>query len=281
MSWHAQTMAVSPLFTVEILTNHSGEKMTTQMQKAKRFRKLHVVGEPLVLFNIWDPGSAKAVVETGALALATSSWAVSEASGYSDGEHTPLSFAMDNLRRITEATELPVTVDLESGYGDTPRKVGETVALAIKAGAIGCNLEDSFPENGSLRETKHQADRIQHARQKADEVGGAFFVNARTDLFIQVSQDEHDSFLVRKALERAEAYADAGADGLFVPGLSDLALITELTKASPLPVNIMASQGANLSALAKRGVARISFGADPYVVTISALQEAARKAVGK
>jgi methylisocitrate lyase len=281
MSWHAQTMAVSPLFTVEILTNHSGEKMTTQMQKAKRFRKLHVVGEPLVLFNIWDPGSAKAVAETGALALATSSWAVSEASGYSDGEHTPLSFAMDNLRRITEATELPVTVDLESGYGDTPRKVGETVALAIKAGAIGCNLEDSFPENGSLRETKHQADRIQHARQKADEVGGAFFVNARTDLFIQVSQDEHDSFLVRKALERAEAYADAGADGLFVPGLSDLALITELTKASPLPVNIMVSQGANLSALAKRGVARISFGADPYVVTISALQEAARKAIGK
>ena len=255
--------------------------MTTQMQKAKRFRKLHVVGEPLVLFNIWDPGSAKAVAETGALALATSSWAVSEASGYSDGEHTPLSFAMDNLRRITEATELPVTVDLEGGYGDTPRKVGETVALAIKAGAIGCNLEDSFPENGSLRETKQQADRIQHARQKADEAGGAFFVNARTDLFIQVSQDEHDSSLVRKALERAEAYAGAGADGLFVPGLSDLALITELTKASPLPVNIMVSQGANLSALAKRGVARISFGADPYVVTISALQEAARKAVGK
>jgi 2-methylisocitrate lyase-like PEP mutase family enzyme len=281
MSWHAQTMAVSPLFTVEILTNHSGEKMTTQMQKAKRFRKLHVVGEPLVLFNIWDPGSAKAVAETGALALATSSWAVSEASGYSDGEHTPLSFAMDNLRRITEATELPVTVDLESGYGDTPRKVGETIALAIKAGAIGCNLEDSFPENGSLRETKHQTDRIQHARQKADEAGEAFFINARTDLFIQVSQDEHDSSLVRKALERAEAYAGAGADGLFVPGLSDLALITELTKASPLPVNIMVSQGANISALAKRGVARISSGADPYVVTISALQEAARKAVGR
>ena len=255
--------------------------MTTQMQKAKRFRKLHVPGEPLVLFNIWDPGSAKAVTETGALAIATSSWAVSEASGYSDGEHTPLTFAMDNLRRITEATELPVTVDLESGYGDTPRKVGETITLAIKAGAIGCNLEDSFPENGSLRETKHQADRIQHARQKADEAGGSFFINARTDLFIQVSQDEHDSSLIAKALERAEAYAGAGADGLFIPGLSDLALITELTKASPLPVNIMVSQNANISALAKRGVARISFGADPYVVTISALQEAARKAVTK
>ena len=253
--------------------------MTTQLQKAKRFRKLHVPGEPLVLFNIWDPGSAKAVAEIGAMALATSSWAVSEASGYSDGEHTPLTFAIDNLRRITEATELPVTMDVESGYGDTPRKVGETIALAIKAGAIGCNLEDSFPENGSLRETKHQVDRIRHARQKADETNASFFINARTDVFIQVSQDEHAASLVAKALERAQAYAGAGADGLFVPGLVDPALIAELTKASPLPVNIMVSQGANISALAKRGVARVSFGADPYVITISALQEAARKAI--
>ena len=253
--------------------------MATQAEKAKSFRKLHVPGEPLVLFNIWDPGSAKVVAETAAMALATSSWAVSVASGYSDGEHTPLPLAIDNLRRITEATNLPVTVDLESGYGDTSKKVGETIGLAIKAGAIGCNLEDSFPENGSLREIKQQVDRIRHARQKADETNVSFFINARTDVFIQVSQDEHDASLVAKALERAEAYAGAGADGLFVPGLADLALIAELTKASPLPVNIMVSQGANISALARRGVARVSFGADPYVITISALQEAARKAI--
>jgi 2-methylisocitrate lyase-like PEP mutase family enzyme len=255
--------------------------MTTQVQKAKRFRNLHVSGEPLVLFNIWDPGSAKAVAETGAKALATSSWAVSEASGYSDGERTPLTFAIDNLRRITEAVDLPVTVDLESGYGDTPKKVGEAVALAIEAGAIGCNLEDSFPENGSLRETKHQVDRIRHARQEADETNVAFFINARTDVFIQISQDKHDASLVAQALQRAQAYAQAGADGLFVPGLADLALIADLTKASPLPVNIMVSQGADITALAKRGVARVSFGADSYVVTMNALQEAARKAIPK
>lgn len=255
--------------------------MTTQVQKAKCFRNLHVSGEPLVLFNIWDPGSAKAVAETGAKALATSSWAVSEASGYSDGEHTPLTFAIDNLRRITEAVDLPVTVDLESGYGDTPKKVGEAVALAIKAGAIGCNLEDSFPENGSLRETKHQVDRIRQARQEADETNVAFFINARTDVFIQISQDKHDASLVAQALQRAQAYAQAGADGLFVPGLADLALIADLTKASPLPVNIMVSQGADITALAKRGVARVSFGADSYVVTMNALQEAARKAIPK
>jgi 2-methylisocitrate lyase-like PEP mutase family enzyme len=255
----------------------SGEQMTTQMQKAKNFRKLHVPGEPLILFNIWDPGSAKAVGEAGAKALATSSWAVSEANGYTDGEHTPIAFVMENLHRIVDATDLPVTVDLESGYGDTPKKVGETIGLALKAGAIGCNLEDSFPENGSLRKTAQQVDRIRQAREIADEGNVPFFINARTDVFIQVSQKEHNGSLVERALERAQAYAKAGADGLFVPGLADLALIVDLTKASPLPVNIMVSQDAPLSALAKRGVARVSYGADPYIVVMNSLQEAARK----
>ncbi len=188
---------------------------------------------------------------------------------------------VQKAKRFRNLLDLPVTVDLESGYGDTPKKVGETVALAIKAGAIGCNLEDSFPENGSLRETKHQVDRIRHARQKADETDVAFFINARTDVFIQISQNEHDASVVAQALQRAQAYAEAGADGLFVPGLADLALIADLTKASPLPVNIMVSQGANITALAKRGVARVSFATDPYVVTMNALQEAARKASPK
>lgn len=190
--------------------------MTSQVEKAKSFRKLHVPSEPLILFNIWDPGSAKAVGGAGVKALATSSWAVSEANGYTDGEHTPLGFVIENLRRIVEATELPVTVDLESGYGDSPKKVRETIALALKVGAIGCNLEDSFPENGSLRKIPEQVDRIRQARQKADETNVPFFINARTD--VQVSQKEHTGSLVARALERAHAYAKAGADGIFVPG---------------------------------------------------------------
>jgi len=253
--------------------------MKTQEQRAHQFRKLHVGGEPLVLFNIWDPGSAKAVAKSGAKAIATSSWAVSEACGYSDGEHTPLNVAIDNLLRITSATNLPVTVDLESGYGDTANKVGETVALAIKAGAIGCNLEDSFPEDGSLREIPHQVERLQQARKTADRTEVSFFINARTDVFL--SQKRHGATLLASALERARAYAEAGADGLFVPGLDDLGLIAELTKASPLPVNIMVSRGADIRALAKQGVARVSYGADPYAQAMSALQEAARKAVHK
>ena len=253
--------------------------MKTQEQKAHQFRKLHVAGDPLVLFNIWDPGSAKAVAKSGAKALATSSWAVSEAFGYSDGEHTPLNVAIDNLLRITSATNLPVTVDLESGYGDTATKVGETIALAIKAGAIGCNLEDSFPENGSLREIDHQVERLREARKTADRTEVSFFINARTDVFL--SQKRHGAALLASVLDRARAYAEAGADGLFVPGLDDLDLIAELTKASPLPVNIMVSQGADIGALAKQGVARVSYGADPYAQAMSALQETASKAVHK
>ena len=253
--------------------------MNTQEQKGEQFRMLHVAGEPLVLFNIWDPGSAKAVAKSGAKALATSSWAVSEALGYSDGEHTPLNLAIDNLRRITNATNLPVTVDLESGYGESPATVGETIALAIHAGAIGCNLEDSFPENGSLREVGQQVERLRQARKTADRTEVSFFINARTDVFL--SQKRPGATLLASVLDRARVYAEAGADGLFVPGLNDLDLIAELTKASPLPVNIMVLQGADIGALAKHGVARVSYGADPYAQAMSALQEAASSAIHK
>src|SRR5260370_676885 len=133
--------------------------MIDQTRKAERFRGLHIPGKPLVLFNIWDAGSAKAVATSGAKAIATGSWSVANANGFADGERVPLALAIANLRRIVCTTDLPVTVDLESGYGDAPTVVGETIALAIDAGAVGCNLEDSFPENGNLRKTNDQAER--------------------------------------------------------------------------------------------------------------------------
>ena len=142
-------------------------------------------GKPLVLFNIWDAGGAKAVAKGGAKAIATGSWSVANANGFADGERIPLALAIDNLRRIVGATDLPVTIDLESGYGDTADAVGETIRLAIDAGAVGCNLEDSFPANGKLRETVDQSDRIRRVRQIADATGVRFFINARTDVFFQ------------------------------------------------------------------------------------------------
>jgi hypothetical protein len=152
--------------------------MADRNGKAEAFHALHVRGTPLVLFNIWDAGGAKIVAGAGAKAIATSSWSVANANGFADGEHIPLALAIDNLRRIVGATDLPVTVDLESGYGVTPESLQESVKLAIGAGAVGCNLEDSFPANGKLRDTRDQADRIRRARQAADVSKIHFFLNA-------------------------------------------------------------------------------------------------------
>jgi 2-methylisocitrate lyase-like PEP mutase family enzyme len=189
--------------------------MMDRKRKAERFRGLHVPGKPIVLFNAWDAGSAKAVVAGGAKAIGTSSWSVADANGFADGERIPLVLAIDNLRRIVRVTDLPVTVDLESGYGDTPEAVAESIRLAIDAGAVGCNLEDSFPANGNLRETAAQRERIRRARQTSDGAKIHFFLNVRTDLFFQQPTEQHDSAMVAEAIERARAYADAGADGLF------------------------------------------------------------------
>jgi 2-methylisocitrate lyase-like PEP mutase family enzyme len=253
--------------------------MDDQTRKAEQFRGLHLPGKPLILFNIWDAGSAKVVAKGGAQAIATGSWSVAGANGFADGERVPLALAIDNLRRIVGATDLPVTIDLEGGYGDTSEIVGETINLAIKAGAVGCHLEDSFPANGKLRTTVNQADRIQRARQTADAANLRFFINARTDIFFQGPPEEHDDAMVVEAIERATAYAEAGADGLFAPGLADITLIARLSKASPLPVNIMVGDAtAPVRALAEHGVARVSHGSRPYLTAMKALEEAARAA---
>jgi methylisocitrate lyase len=253
--------------------------MIDQTRKAEEFRALHIPGRPIVLVNIWDAGGAKAVARGGAKAIATGSWSVANANGFADGERIPLTLAIDNLRRIVGVTELPVTIDLESGYGDTSEVVGDTVRLAIDAGAVGCNLEDSFPANGTLRETVDQSDRIRRARQTADAARIRFFINARTDVFFQRPPEQHDAAMVDEAIERARAYAEAGADGVFAPGLAHITLIARLAEASPLPLNIMVGDATPpLRALAERGVARVSHGPRPYLMAMKALEEAARAA---
>jgi methylisocitrate lyase len=253
------------------------KRITGQTRKVEQFRALHIAGKPLVLFNIWDAGSAKAVAAAGAKAIATGSWSVANANGFTDGERIPLTLAIDNLRRIVGATDLPVTIDLESGYGDTPEVVVKTIGLAIDAGAVGCNLEDSFPANGKLRETVDQVNRIRRARQTADAANIRFFINARTDIFFQLPPEQHDDAMAVEAIERAQAYADAGADGLFTPGLADIALIARLAEASPLPLNIMVGDATPpLQVLAQHGVARVSHGPRPYLIAMKALEEAAR-----
>ena len=255
--------------------------MLSPKEKAEYFRTLHIPGQPLVLYNIWDPGSAKAVAAAGARAIATGSWSVASANGYADGERIPLDLAIDNLARIIQAVSLPVTVDIESGYGETAEAVGQTIERTITAGAVGCNLEDSFPENGALREIREQVERIRHARKAADRGNASYFINARTDVFFQAPGGVHDDATVAYAIERARAYADAGANGLFAPGLTDETLIAHLAAASPLPLNIMAAdKSPSLNKLAQLGVARVSHGPGPYLAMIKMLEEGAREAAG-
>jgi len=187
--------------------------VSPQTYKIEQFRGLHIPGKPFLLFNVWDAGSAEAVAATGAKAIATSSWSVANANGFADGERIPLALAIDNLRRIVSATDLPVTIDLESGYGNTPEMVGESVNMAINAGAAGCNLEDSFPANGKLRETTDQCHRIRRARQTAEAAHMHFFLNVRTDVFFQTPSAQHTDDMVVEAIERARAYADAVQTG--------------------------------------------------------------------
>jgi 2-methylisocitrate lyase-like PEP mutase family enzyme len=253
--------------------------MTSAKDKADAFRALHVSGAPVVLFNVWDAGSAKAVATAGARALATGSWSVSKANGYTDGEKTPFELAIGNITRIAQAVDVPVSIDIESGYGATPEAVAKSIARTIEAGAIGCNLEDSFPANGQLRAMADQAERIRHARKGADASGIRYFINARTDVFFQPNAQQNEASLA-EVLDRARAYAEAGADGLFVPGLSDETLIARLTAAVSLPVNIMVGDKTPpLPRLAQLGVARVSHGPGPFLRAMKALEDAAREAM--
>ena len=246
--------------------------MSDQADKARDFAALHVPGKPLVLFKVWDPGSAKAVAEAGAKALATGSWSVAAAYGYADGEKIPLDLALENFKRIVTATSLPVSMDIESGYGKTPEEVARTVSRTLEAGVIGCNLEDSYPETGKLRPVEEQVARIRAARKAAQAAGIEYFINARTDVFFQKPAAQHDQAMLEEAIARAKAYAQAGASGIFAPGLADIGLIKRMVEGAALPLNIMASTGTPARAeLAAAGVARISHGPGPYRAAMKAL----------
>jgi 2-methylisocitrate lyase-like PEP mutase family enzyme len=242
-----------------------------QLEQATALRALHVPGDPLVLVNVWDAGSARVVAEAGAPALATSSWSVARARGWDDGEQTPLDEVVALVRTLTSTFALPVTVDLESGYGAAPEAVRTTVGRAVEAGAAGFNLEDSRPGLDALLPATEQAVRLAAARAATEEAGVPAFVNARTDVFLREPGAGPSG--LEEVLARATQYAQAGADGLFVPGLSDLGLISKLVDGSPLPVNIMVDGEQDLGKLAAAGVARISFGASSYLAAMSVLGE--------
>ena len=241
-------------------------------EKAQAFAALHLRGDPLVLYNVWDAGSARIVAEAGARAVATGSWSVAAANGFADGEKLPLDLAIANAERIAAAIELPVTIDLEGGYDDP----AASAARIRRAGAVGCNLEDRIVSGHGLYPADRQAARIAAVRESA---GPGFFINARTDLFLQAGPETQDEALVDQAMERGGLYASAGADGLFLPGLVNERLIARACETAPLPVNIMVWRGTPpLKRLAELGVARISHAGAPWRLAMNALAQAARSA---
>ena len=245
----------------------------TTADKYRLFASLHRPGDPVILYNAWDAGSAKAVAEAGAKAIATGSASVAAAHGYQDAEALPLDLALANAERVVGAVDLPVTIDFEGGYAAEPELLAANIARLAATGAIGCNFEDQIVGGEGLHPIDRQAERI---RAVCASAGANFFINARTDIFLKAKADTHDDAKVDEALERASAYADAGASGFFVPGLADLGLLERLCAACPVPVNFMAFPGApEAGDVAAAGVARISHGPFPYRLAMNALKEAA------
>jgi 2-methylisocitrate lyase-like PEP mutase family enzyme len=243
----------------------------------EEFARLHVKGDPLVLYNCWDAGSAAAAERAGAKAVATGSAPVATALGYKDGQDVPLEVALDSARRVCAATALPVSIDFEGGYATAPDEVAANVVRLRETGAVGCNFEDQVIGGEGLHSIAFQGERIAAIRTA---IGHDFFVNARTDLFLKAPRDMHDAAMLDEAIDRAKAFADAGASGFFAPGLVDLALIERLCAAVALPVNIIALPGApDRAALAKAGVARISYGPLPYKAALAAFEDGVRAAM--
>src|SRR6266852_7289181 len=231
-----------------------------QAEKAEQFRKLHHGPRMLVLANAWDVVSARILEECGHPAIATSSAAVAFSRGYPDGQRISRDEMLDVVARIARAVRVPVTADLEAGYGTNVKDMAETVKAAIDAGAIGMNLEDVTGDD----ERSHvalplQVEKIRAIRETAKSIGIPFVLNARTDVYLMPIGEEATRF--ERTVERLRAYRDAGADCLFAPGVYDRETIAKLVKAVEAPINIlMTSQCPSLAELEKMGVARVSAG---------------------
>ncbi|MEO6042189.1 MAG: isocitrate lyase/phosphoenolpyruvate mutase family protein [Croceibacterium sp.] len=235
----------------------------TSFDSAKRdaFAALHRPGNPVLLYNIWDVSSAQAVAGAGAPAVATGSHGLAEANGFADGEQIPFKLFLDCVRRIVAGVELPVTADFEGGFAVDAARVADHARYLAETGAVGCNFEDQEIGGPGLHPIAEQAARVAAVAESG------LWVNARTDLFLRklvAGENPNDRSLVPEALERAAAYAEAGARSLFVPGVSDRDLIAEICAASPLPVNVIRPEALEIAALAEAGVARISWGPRPW-----------------
>ena len=246
-----------------------------QNEKAARFVGLHVKGAPLLLYNAWDAGSAKAILGAGAKAIATSSWSVAEAQGYRDGESIPIKLVEQIIAQIAATIDVPVTVDFEGGYSEDEGELADNISRLLDLGVIGINFEDRVVKGAGLYDIERQAGRVAAICKAAEQQGIPLFINARTDLFLGHGRDAAQS--VGEALDRAKAYAAAGASGFFIPGLRDDALIGRICDGVTMPVNVMVMDGVpSNDRLTELGVSRISYGPIPYIRAMGVLLKEAK-----
>jgi 2-methylisocitrate lyase-like PEP mutase family enzyme len=246
-----------------------------RQRKAETFRQLHDRRQLLLLPNAWDGASARLFAGLGFAAIATTSGGVAWSLGYPDGEVAPLDEVLQATARIVRAVDLPVTADIEAGYGATPEAVAANVRRFIELGVVGINLEDGLPD-GSLRSADDAADRIAAARAAATGAGIALFINARIDTYLK-SWGQDASARADETVRRGRAYLQAGADGLYPIGLGDAPTLQALIAALDAPVNVGALPGLpDLTELARIGVARVSTATRLATVALAAAGSAAR-----
>ncbi|HVL94681.1 MAG TPA: isocitrate lyase/phosphoenolpyruvate mutase family protein [Solirubrobacteraceae bacterium] len=237
--------------------------MPTASHHAEELRRLHEAPELLVLVNVWDAVSARVVAaQPGCRAVATASWSVAAALGARDGERLSREDMLAAVARVAAAVEIPVSADLERGYGATPADVGETMRAAAAAGAAGCNIEDGV--DGALRPRDDAVARVAAA------VDAGLVVNARTDPYLLGRPDAFDI-----AAERGQAFVAAGAQCVFVPGVTARDEIARLVDAIG-PISVLVTPASPpLEELERLGVRRVSVGPGSLGVAMAALAEAA------
>jgi len=252
-----------------------------QADKADRFRKLHAGPRILALPNAWDVASARILEEAGYPAIATSSAGVAFALGYPDGQRISRDEMLEAVARIARAVRVPVTADMESGYGTTVKDMVETAKAVIAAGAVGMNLEDvTGDEESSQVDTVQQVEKIRAIREAASSQGVPLVLNARTDIYLMPIGEAATRF--ERTVERLRAYRKAGADCVFAPGVSNRDTIAELVKAIGAPLNILISSGCpSLAELEKIGVARVSAGSAVMRATLGLVRRIGKELVEK
>lgn len=244
----------------------------TQIDRAQTFRNMHDRSTILLLPNAWDAGSARLFAQRGFAAIATTSGGVAWSLGHADGEQVPLAEVLAAIARIARVVDVPVTADIEAGYGETPDAVGATVRAVIAAGAVGINLEDSL-QSGALRDGADAAARIHAARSAATATGVPIVINARVDCWMQPAADEGERF--KDAVHRAKAYLAAGADCVYPIGLVDGHALAAFVQAIAAPVNVGARPGVPaLAELARLGVARVSTATRLATIALGAVDRA-------